>query len=157
MSHLADLTTTIKDTGALIEALIQVGFKREQIEIHSTAVTMTGYHGIADNKKAHIIIRKQHTGIPSDIGFEMGADGFYHAHIDNYNYSPNFGGSHCRGGHYDDTWTQKVQTYYNVAVSEKALKAQGLKYEKSFDSAGRIVLKASFDTDTTGSKLKNYL
>jgi len=156
MSHLADLTTTIKDTDALIASLIQMGFKREQIEIHNTAVTMTGYHGISDNKKAHIIIRKQHTGIPSDIGFEMDNEGFYHAHIDNYNYAPNFGGTHCRGGHYDTNWTNKVQTYYNIGVSEKALKSQGLKYTKSFDNAGRVVLKAEFDT-ATESRIKNHL
>jgi hypothetical protein len=154
MSHLVDLTTTIKDTDALVEALKQMGLTN--VEIHETAVTMSGYHGIQDNKKAHVIVRKQHSGIPSDIGFEMGKDGFYHAHIDNYNYCANFGNTGCKGGHYDEAWTKKLQTYYNVNVSEKALISKGIKYEKGFDKAGRITLKAIFKTDTD-NRIKNYL
>ena len=83
VSKYAEFKTTFTDGPALAEALKAMGF---DIECHETETTLYGYIGDARPQKAHIIIRRNHTGISAsnDIGFRRGADGKYEAIISQF-------------------------------------------------------------------------
>ena len=85
MSHYVECTPGFKDRGALIEALIAVGFDRGQIEIHEEAVQLYGYQGDERPQQAHIVIRRHYVGqAANDVGWERLSDGTYRAWISEY-------------------------------------------------------------------------
>lgn len=85
MSHYVECKPGIKDRGALIDALVAVGFDRAQIEVHEEAVPLFGYKGDERSQKAHIVIRRQHVGqAANDVGWERLPDGTYRAWISEY-------------------------------------------------------------------------
>ena len=133
MSHFVPIKTTMKDVDSLVDALVSMGFKRENIEVHKTATTIRDYH--KDTKKANVAIRKEYTGIPSDIGFEKEADGAFTSHLDDYNYSGDV-------PRYDDAWSTKLQVHYNVEASKKSFKQNGWEYTETKDKDNNLVLLA---------------
>jgi hypothetical protein len=89
MSHYVECTPGFKDQQALIDALVAVGFAREQIEVHEQAVPLFGYQGDQRPQRAHIVIRREHVGpAANDVGWERLADGTYRAWISEYDHSP---------------------------------------------------------------------
>lgn len=152
MSHLMPFKTTCSDQEALIRALIRMGFTREQIEIHEKAVRINGYHS-EDNKVGHIIIRKQHTTIPSDIGWELTKDGVYVGHIDSYHYHQGFSGMPCRT-HYNTEWQQHLYTYYNIECTKMAHEKEGNPCEEIVEPNGEISVVAYPDRNTLAKKFK---
>jgi len=89
MSKYAAFETTFTDGPTLAAALTAMGF---EIECHEAETTLYGYIGDARPEKAHIIIRRNHTGIgaSNDIGFRRGEDGTYEAIISAYDQSVKF-------------------------------------------------------------------
>ena len=85
MSHYVECVPGFKDRAALVDALVAVGFKPEQIETHSDAVPLFGYQGDQREQRAHVVIRRQHVGrAANDVGWERLADGTYRAWISEY-------------------------------------------------------------------------
>lgn len=68
MSHYMECTPGFKDREALIEALVAVGFDRNQIEVHEATVPLYGYQGDERPQRAHIVIRRQHVGQAANDG-----------------------------------------------------------------------------------------
>jgi hypothetical protein len=71
VSHYVECKPGFKDQQALIEALVAVGFSREQIEVHEEAVPLFGYQGDERPQRGHIVIRREHVGqAANDVGWE---------------------------------------------------------------------------------------
>ena len=79
----------IKGLEELSAALRHQGF---EVEVHAEAVTLYDWHGWPRPERAHVVIRRQHTGSASsnDVGFLRGADGRVQAIISDYD-SAKFG------------------------------------------------------------------
>ena len=85
MSHFVQCQTEFRDPKALVAALVECGFEKNQIEVHQDAMPLYGYRGDARPQKAHIVIRRQHVGqAANDVGWELQADGTYRAWISEY-------------------------------------------------------------------------
>jgi len=150
MSHLLDFKTCVTDRNALVRALERMGFKNK-VEVHDKAVLLSGHMIDTGRKLANVIVRKQYTGIPADLGFEekVDADGntTFVAHIDEYNYSGNactWPYSRLSRMQYNKSWQDKLYTYYNVEKSKMELEAKGIDYTELKDDQGRLQIKATF-------------
>jgi hypothetical protein len=66
MSEFLTCETTINDKDELIETLKEM-FSEEQVEVHEEPTTINGYQG--STKKAEIVVRREHVGGYSDLGF----------------------------------------------------------------------------------------
>jgi hypothetical protein len=139
MSHLDEAKTTMTSQEGLIRALIALGFTRNQIEIHAKAKDIIGYHNTEDGKVGHVIIRRQHTKIPSDIGWEM-KDGNYVGHIDAHNYSSWEG--HRGSTVYDKKWSVNLVRNYNIETTKMHFEAKGLTARVVTDAKGRTQVRA---------------
>lgn len=139
MSHFVPIKTSMKDVDSLVDALVAMGFKRENIEVHKTATTIRDYH--KDTKKANVAIRKEYTGIPSDIGFEKETDGTFTSHLDDYDYS-GWGNSKNSVPRYDEAWSSKLQLNYNMEASKKSFKQNGWEFTETRDKDNNPVLLA---------------
>jgi hypothetical protein len=83
MSHFTTVRTQIKDVGALVKALADVGFKT--VEVHQEAQHLYGYQGDIRSETAEVIVRRKHIGaLSNDIGFKQQADGSFEAIISDY-------------------------------------------------------------------------
>lgn len=152
MSHLHEMKTAFEDIEAFISALVREGFKRNQIEQHAKAVRINGYHA-EDNFMGHIVIRKQHSGIPSDVGWEI-RDGVLVAHVDAYDYSRCHWANATRK--YDEAFRVKLVESYNIELAKKALNAKGVKFTETTKD-GKTKIIAKFKVPKTKSKIKVHL
>ncbi len=85
MSHYVECRPQFNDRQALVDALLAVGFSRDQVEIHDEAVPLYGYHGDQREQRAHLVIRRQHVGpAANDVGWEKLPNGTYRAWISEY-------------------------------------------------------------------------
>jgi hypothetical protein len=85
MSAYQSQNTLFKDEECLIKALTENGFTREQIEVHEIPQTLIDYHGQIRPQRGTIIIRRKYVGkLANDIGFDKNAEGFYEAHVSDY-------------------------------------------------------------------------
>ena len=117
MSHYSEFTTAIKDPECLVDALVGMGWTREQIEVHDTPVALVGYQSKVRAQKAHVVVRREHVGSASnDLGWEMGADGTFAAHISDFDKSK-----------YNETWRSNLFEHYCQGIATKALKGLGCK------------------------------
>lgn len=137
MSHLDEMKTSMTNKEALITAICMVmGLTRDQIEVHDKAQAIIGYHNTEDNKVGHIIVRKQHTKIPSDIGWEF-KDGTYVGHLDAFDY-----GSYRGRPVYDRKWSIGLIQRYNIETTKMTFASKGLVAREVKDAKGRIQLRA---------------
>jgi hypothetical protein len=114
------------------------------IERHAEAKHLYGYQNDQRAQTAHVIIRRQYVGgAANDVGFVRQADGSYKAIISEYDSS-----------HYNQTWLNRLTTYYNVEKSKMELESRKIPYTESVDDKGRIQLKAQFKTQDSGSRIK---
>ena len=85
MSHYSRVTTVIKSRAALVQALVDMGFKQSDIRVSDQAQQLQGYQGDKREQKANVILpRKAVGGASNDIGFELTEDGTYVAHVSDY-------------------------------------------------------------------------
>ncbi len=86
MSAYKVIECDIKNEEYIIAGLIDMGFPREQIEVHPSPVPLAGYTGRLGRQKANIIVRRNHfkkatkARYNADLGFEKVGDG-YKTHI----------------------------------------------------------------------------
>jgi len=131
MSHFCGIQLLIKDSACLLEALIEMGWKLEQIEIHEPATNLYGFEGDKRKDVANIIIRRRFVGSASnDIGFFKESDGNYTAIISEYD----------RSNRYGDTWLNKLKQQYGIKVVERQAKLKGMSVKKSTKEDGTIQL-----------------
>lgn len=70
MSAYLTLLTPMVDTECLLDALADVGFGREVVEVNAQPVQLVGFEGLRRAQQAELVIRKQHVGAASnDLGF----------------------------------------------------------------------------------------
>lgn len=108
MSAYITMMTPMTDRESLVDALVDVDFAREHVEIHASAVRLDGYGGGARARTANVVIRRQHMGAASnDIGFLETPTG-YEVHISDYDQS--------RYGH---AWLAKLHKHYEARWQQK--------------------------------------
>ena len=135
MSHFMQSKTKISDPEAIVRALMKMGFTRNQIEVHTNNVGIQDYY--KGTNQASIVIRRQNTGIPSDIGFRKEADGTYTGIYDEFNY----GGL----GVFNKDWQKKFVQHANNETCKIALEKQQISFEEITDKNGDIVLTCEID------------
>lgn len=85
MSAYQSQATQFKDEESLLKALCDNGFTREQVEVHEQSQVLIDYHGLPRPQRGTIIIRRKYVGkMANDIGFDKNAEGFYEAHVSDY-------------------------------------------------------------------------
>jgi hypothetical protein len=85
MSEYVEIDTHLTDASLLVAALEDLGFPRDVIEIHATAVPLEGYRGDEREQRAEIVIRRLAVGRSSnDLGFARQSDGTFRAIISEY-------------------------------------------------------------------------
>ncbi len=129
MSHFVECKTEFRDPLALIAALVECGFAREQIEVHAEAVPLFGYRGDQRAQHAHIVIRRQHVGpAANDVGWERQPDGTYRAWISEYD-----------GRHRFDAATQnRIKQEYAYAAVARQQRSLGRTVERRMLPSGEI-------------------
>jgi hypothetical protein len=156
MSHLDEFQTEMNDLEALIRGLCRMGFTRDQIQTYTKAQDIIGYHGTDDRKVGHVIIRKDHTRIPSDIGWEM-KNGNYVGHVDAFDYTGSGWSSRIKGGQnnviYDQRWHVQLLNNYNLEKSKMALQARGIPCTECKDARGRLQLRAIMKVNKLKTKV----
>jgi hypothetical protein len=127
MSHYVNITTAIKDQKALVKGLGRLGFDASKIEIYSVPQNLYGYKGDKRQEVAHVILRRKYVGgVSNDIGFERKSNGFYAAHISEYDH-----------GQYGNEWQGKLIAYYGVELAKMELENNDMEYIESMDKEGR--------------------
>lgn len=134
MSHITDVRTKIRDKQCLVEALIAVGFKREEIEVHDKAVSFSTEYSSGTLGHGEVIIRKAaqkaHGGEGwNDIGFHKAETGEYLASID------------TMGKFSSKGWLDSVTQQYGIEKAKKEGLAEGhVLLEQSKQKNGDVVL-----------------
>jgi len=138
MSEYRKSTTNCKDRECLIEALIEMGYKREHIEIHETAQQLYDYTGRATHytdpkgDRANVIVRRQFVGgAANDLGFKLNPEtGTYDAIISAYD-----------SGKHNAQWLKGLKVSYSEANVIKTGKLQGLKFLGKVKENGKTQIR----------------
>ena len=149
MSHLAQYQTEYTNQEALVRALVRLGFQLEHIEVHEKPKILNDYHN-TNNILANVIIRKAHSGIPSDVGWEL-KDGVFIDHTDDYDYRR---GSWRATRIYDADFQVKLKVAYNIEVHKLILEQKGRIPIECKLPDGRIQIRCKFLTKKTEQKIK---
>jgi len=125
MSHYTQITTNMVDQECIIQALMDQGFTRDQIEVHDQPAVL---HGYEEKRRANIIIRKRHTGGYGDLGLLKNPEtGRYELIVDDLDQGRRFDKGKLLGRY-----------AYHKAI--RAVKKKGLRYQEARDGNGRILL-----------------
>lgn len=128
MSHYSKIKTKITSRKSLVKALMRMGFKENQIEIHDEATNLYGYQGDKRDDVANVIIRRKNVGAASnDLGFVLDEDGTYRAIISDYD-------SHK----YNKKWLNNLSTGYGVEQSLDYLHMNGWDTQETVNEQGEI-------------------
>lgn len=141
MSHLAQYQTEYTNQEALVRALVRLGFQQEHIESHERPKLLNDYHN-TNSILAHVIIRKAHSGIPSDVGWELKA-GVFVDHTDAYDYRS---GSWRATRIYDTNFQTQLKVAYNIEVHKLTLEQEGLNPVECKLPDGRTQIRCKFNT-----------
>lgn len=116
MSRYCVVTTQFTDPESLIAALVETGsWSIENIEHHTVANSLFGYHGDERKEKAHIIIRRKFVGHnANDIGFVVGEDGKYKAIISEFD-----------SNKYGNKWIGKLKGSYAFYTVKREMESRG--------------------------------
>lgn len=129
MSHYVECRPNFKDRQALIDALIAVGFARDQVEVYDEAVALYGYRGDQRQQKAHVVIRRQHVGqAANDVGWERLPDGTYRAWISEFDGRNRF----------NETMQNRIKQEYAFAAVSRQQRALGRTVERRMLVTGEI-------------------
>jgi len=130
MSEYHKQTTTFNDEECLVKALVDIGYSREQIEVHKDAVALVDYVGRqthytdSNGDKANVIIRRQHLGYRAgnDVGFKWNVETkSYDAMISEYDSSAAHWGA-------EGSRFKKLKTQYSEHRSMKQAKKMGFRF-----------------------------
>lgn len=125
MSEYRKSTTNCKDLDSLLEALQEMGYKREHIEVHDVPQQLYDYTGRPtryldrNGDKANVIVRRQFVGgAANDLGFKLNPETkTYDAIISQYD-----------SGKHNAKWLTGLKDNYNQSIFNKTCKKQGFKY-----------------------------
>jgi hypothetical protein len=125
MSKYGTVETAISDKYCLVDALIDMGWKRDQISVYDTPQDLIDFQGRkthyldATGDKAEVIIRRQHLiGAANDMGFCRNPQtGRFEAIISQYDRI-----------HYTPQWSKKLEVNYAERYTIKTAKRQGLTF-----------------------------
>jgi len=116
--------TSIRDPECLVEALKELGWSSEQIEVHHDAVTLYDYKGKARPEQAEVVIRRKHiSGASNDMGFARQADGTFNTIVSQYD--RRFLATR-RGAELGADFATRVSTLATVIAAEKQMRLKGL-------------------------------
>lgn len=138
MSEYRKNTTKCKDKEVLIDALVEMGYKREHIEYHEVPQQLFDWHGRPTTyldktgDKANIIVRRQHVGgAANDLGFKLDpVTKCYDAIISQYD-----------SGKHNTKWLSGLKTSYSDKRVKKELAKNGFKYLGKEMVNGKIQIK----------------
>jgi len=138
LSEYRKSTTNCKDRECLIDALIEMGYKREHIEIHEEAQQLFDFQNRPthytdrNGDKANVIVRRQHVGgAANDLGFKLNPEtGTYDAIISAYDSSK-----------HNPKWLARLKTNYSEKNLIKTAKKQGFKYLGKKVVLGKVQLQ----------------
>jgi len=138
MSEYRKSTTNCKDKECLIDALVEMGYKKEHIEVHDVPQQLYDYHGKPTHyidrtgDKANIIVRRQFVGgAANDLGFKLNPEtGTYDAIISDYD-----------SGRHNQKWLSGLKVNYAEKNLIKTSKKMGFKYLGKKMVNGRIQLQ----------------
>lgn len=130
MSEYIKAKSKMKDRKALVEALIEMGWTKEQIEVCDEPQHLYGYSNDKRKETAHVIIRKKNVGGSSnDIGFFKEEDGTFTPIISAFDRSS--GGKHgSHTGGYNDKWLKELNQHYTEKLYTRKAKEKGLEVRK---------------------------
>ena len=121
MSRFCTVLTSFQDGKALVDALVEMGWNINQIEIHHEPQHLFGYKGDRREEKANIIIRRKNVGEDSnDIGFAKGEDGSYATIISEYD-----------ANQYNEQWIGKLKGSYAFHKIKREQENRGRKVVRS--------------------------
>ena len=130
MSHYSTYDTCIKDQNLLVQSLVEMGFDRENIEVHDMPVHLYGYQGDRRKQVANVVIRREHVGNSSnDLGFLRKEDGTFEAIISEYD---------RRSLKYNEGWLNQLNQKYAVTAYTEKLRAKGFKVFSKKEKDGRV-------------------
>lgn len=142
MSHFSEIPVSYRDTDCVVQALIAIGYKKDQIEVHKIPAPVRDYRNQQttyrwqDQKDerfkagdvAHVIVRKEHVGQTCN-DFAVYVDPAGDSKIFACDYSRN--GNRCYqpkikalGGH-SAKFFHKLADEYGYAVAKKHYTARG--------------------------------
>lgn len=132
MSQFVEGEVAIKDQECLIEALIELGYAEEHIEVHTEAKPLYGYRGDQRKETAHVIVRRRYVGNTSnDVGFRRNKNGTFTAIVSKYDSKKQ---GDTWNGHLDQKHSFKaggfvtgVKTLAALGAAEKTAKKRGFK------------------------------
>ena len=138
MSEYRKSTTNCKDRECLIDALVEMGYKREHIEVHEEAQQLYDFQGRRTHyldktgDKANVIVRREHVGgAANDLGFKLNPEtGTYDAVISDYDSSK-----------HSQKWLAGLKTNYSEKNLIKTAKKQGFKYLGKKVVEGKVQLQ----------------
>lgn len=113
MSAYLTLMTPMASQDALLDALADLGFGRDKVEVHASPVALVGYEASARAQQAEIVIRRQHVGSASnDLGFRQTPMG-YQLIVSGYDQ-----------GRYGTPWLQQLNARYTHHAEQRRLRAE---------------------------------
>jgi hypothetical protein len=138
MSEYVIVATAFTDADHLVDALVDLGFPRDTIEMHDHPVTLYGYRGDARPERAEIVIRREYVGRgANDIGFVRQADGTFRAIISEYDQrTPGT----C--GPYDHAFLGRLTQAYSLRTIQHHYRARGYQVQVQRQSDGTIQVVA---------------
>ncbi len=138
MSEYVIIATTFTDGGHLVEALSDLGFPRDTIEVHDRPVTLSGYRGDARPERAEIVIRRQWVGPgANDIGFARQGDSSFRAIISEYDQR-----TPGARGPYDQAFLGRLAQAYALRTIQHQYRARGYRVQVHRQSDGTIQVLA---------------
>lgn len=85
MSAYLECATKFEDQEMLVEALQELGWSRDQIQVFKEAKALKGYEGRMRKQHAELIIDRKHlVGASNDLGFKRQPDGTWKMIISEY-------------------------------------------------------------------------
>jgi hypothetical protein len=138
MSEYVIIATVFTDAGHLVEALVDLGFPPDTIEVHDGPVTLYGYRGDARPERAEIVIRREYVGRGSnDIGFAHQPDGVFRAIISEYDQRT----AGARGP-YNQAFLGRLAQAYALRTIQHHYRARGYQIHVQRQSDGTIQVVA---------------
>lgn len=133
MSLYCEVETTMTNQAALLEALADMGFTKEKVEVHTEPQRLHGYQFQIDGEKAEIIIRRKFAKSLADIGFAKQKNGSYRIMADQDDL-----------GRYGTAWLNKLKQNYSIHTTLQWAKRKRLKVktEQVASGAVRIVMES---------------
>lgn len=128
MSAYVTMATPMIDRTLLLEALSDVGFGSEKVQVSDQPLPLVGFEGSQRAQTANIVIRRHFlSGSSNDLGFVEAATGFKLI-VSDYD-RPRFG----------DSWLARVSERYKAREAERLARLRAEELERERDRKRQLV------------------